>query len=94
MFYRDNLKSFKISKNAETVLNFSYLAIKLPNFKSVNEKLHELQPRQIFSFDIKKSLEKKAFKSFGVPSGLLPVKNFCFKICSVYEISQYFFSLF
>ena len=39
-------KGFKISKNVDTVLNLSYLAIKLQNFKSVDGKLRpELEPR-------------------------------------------------
>ena len=38
-----NLKVFKISKNADMVLNFSYLAIKMQNFKPVDEKLFELE---------------------------------------------------
>ena len=44
---------FKISKNADTVLNFRYLAIKLPNFKLVDEKLPELELRVSRSFNIK-----------------------------------------
>ena len=76
-----NSKSFHNSKNADTVLNLTYLAIKLPNCKSVDEKLLQLEPRVSHSFDIKKNnLEKKAKKSFGVPSSPLPVKFFCFKI--------------
>ena len=34
-------------------LNFCYLAIKLPNFKSVDEKLPEFEPRVSHSFVIK-----------------------------------------
>ena len=56
------LKVFKISKNADMVLNFSYLAIKLPNFKSVDEKLPELEPRVSHSFDIKIVSRKKLSK--------------------------------
>ena len=41
------------------VLNFSYLAIKLPNFKSVDEKLPELEPGVSHSFVIKILLRKK-----------------------------------
>ena len=37
------------------------------------------EPRVSHSFDIKNSLEKIAFKSFGVPSNPLPVKFFCFQ---------------
>ena len=69
-----------MSKNTDTVLNFSYLAITLPSFKSVNKKLPELESRVSHSFDIKLVSRKKAFKSFGVPSNPLPVKCFCFKI--------------
>ena len=53
-FYRDNLKSFLISKNADTVLNVSCLAVKLPNFKSVDKKLPTLELRVS-----QNSLEKK-----------------------------------
>ena len=55
-------KLFKISKNADTVLNINYLAIKLPNFKPVNEKLLELEPRVSHSFDIKIVSRKKLLK--------------------------------
>ena len=57
--YRDNLKSFK---NADMVLNFSYLAIKLSNFKSVDEKLSKMEPRVSHSFDIKTVSRKKLLK--------------------------------
>ena len=57
--YRDNLKSFK---NADMVLNFSYLAIKLSNFKSVDEKLSKMEPRVSHSFDIKIVSRKKLLK--------------------------------
>ena len=73
-------KLFKISKNADTVLNFSYLAIKLPNFETVHEKLPELEPRVSHSFDINISLEKILLKVMDVPRNPLPVKFFCFKI--------------
>ena len=59
-------KVFKISKNADTVLNFSYLAIKLPNFKSVDKKLPEWEPRVSHSFDIIVS-RKKLLKVFASP---------------------------
>ena len=49
----------KISKNADTVLNFSYLAVKLPNFKSVDEKLPEFEVRVSHSFDIEMVSRKK-----------------------------------
>ena len=73
-------KVFKILENADTVLSFSYLAIKSPNFKTVGEKLPELESRVSHSFDIILISRKKAFKSFGGPSSPLPVKFFCFKI--------------
>ena len=61
-FYRDNLKtSWNLHKNTDTILNFSYLAIKLPNFKPVDEKLLELELWVSHSFDIKNSLQKNAF---------------------------------
>ena len=55
-------KVFKISKNAGTVLNFSYLAVKLPNFKAIDEKLSELEPRVSHSFDKKLVSRKKHLK--------------------------------
>ena len=71
MFYRDNLKGFQnFKENADTVLNFSYLAIKLPNLKSVDEKLHELEPRVSHSFDhvdIKIVWGKKLLKVLASP---------------------------
>ena len=55
-------KVFKISKNADAVLNVSYLAITLPNFKSVDERLPELELRVSHSFDIKIVSRKKLLK--------------------------------
>ena len=60
-------KVFKISENTDTVLNFSYLAIKLPNFKSVDEKLPELELRVSHSFDIKIVSRKKLLKVLASP---------------------------
>ena len=57
-----SLKKILNSKNAGMVLNFSYLAIKLPNFKLVKEKLPELEPRVSQSFDIKIVSRKKILK--------------------------------
>ena len=36
-------KVIKISKNADTILNFSYIAIKRPSFKLVDEKQSEFE---------------------------------------------------
>ena len=55
-------KLFKISKNADTVLNFSYLAITLSNFRPVDEKLPDLEHGVSHSFDIKIFLRKKLLK--------------------------------
>ena len=44
------------------VLNFSNLAIKLPNFKSVDRKLPELELRVSHSFNIKIVSRKKLLK--------------------------------
>ena len=55
-------KLFKISKNTDTVLQFSYLPIQLPNFKLVEEKLPELEPRVSHSIDIKIVSRKKLLK--------------------------------
>ena len=49
------------------VLNFSYLAIKLPNFKPVDEKLPELEPRVSHSFDIKIVSSKTLLKVLAPP---------------------------
>ena len=59
MFYCDNFKSLKISINADTVLEFSYLDVKLPNFKLVDKKLPELEPLVSHSFHIKIVSRKK-----------------------------------
>ena len=53
---------FKNPKNADTDMNFSYLAILLLNFKSVVKKLPELESRVPHSFDIKIVLRKKLLK--------------------------------
>ena len=60
-------KSLEFHKNTDTVLNFSYLAIKLPNFKSVDEKLPELEPRVSHSFIIKIVSRKKLLKVLAPP---------------------------
>ena len=72
----------------------SYLAIKLSNFKSVDEKLSELEPRKSLNIVLKIVSRKNAFKSFGVPSNSLPVKFSVSKSRSVYEISQFFLAIF
>ena len=43
------------------VLDFSYLAVKLQNFKSVDEKLPKLKPQVPHCFDIKLVSRKKLF---------------------------------
>ena len=83
---------FKIKKKADTVLNFSSdLAMKTYKFKSVDEKLPELETRVSHSFDIKLVSRTKTFEIFGVPSSPLPVKFFCFKIsfCG-WDITNFF----
>ena len=60
-------KVFKISKNADTVLNCSYLVTKLPDFKLVDIKLVELEPRVSRSFDIKIVSRKKLLKVLACP---------------------------
>ena len=47
--------------SVDTFLNFSYLAIKLPNFKPVDEKLPELEHRVSHSFYIKIVSRTKSF---------------------------------
>ena len=72
-------------------MNFRYLAIKLPNFKPIDEELTELEPRVSRSFDIKIVSRKKAFESF--PSNPLLVKLFCFKISfCIGDITIFFFA--
>ena len=61
------------------VLKFSYLAIKPPNFKAIDEKLPELQPRVSQSLDRKSVSRKKLLKVLASPHVLLPVKFFYFK---------------
>ena len=49
------------------VLNLSYLAIKLSNFKPVVEKLPELEPRVSHSFDRKIVSRKTLLKVLAPP---------------------------
>ena len=87
-------KLFKISKHADTVLNFSYLAIKLPNFKPVDEQLPELEPRVSHSFDIKIVSRKKLLKVLASPQTHFRWNFSVSKSRSVYEKSQHFFCWF
>ena len=57
----------EVPKNTDTILSFCYLAIKLPNFKSVDEKLPELEPRVSHSFAIKIVSRKKPLKVLASP---------------------------
>ena len=61
------LKVLKIFQNGDTFLNFSYLAIKLSNFKSVDEKLPELELRVSHSLDTKIVSRKKLLKVLAPP---------------------------
>ena len=85
-------KVFKISKNADMVLNVSYLAIKLPNSKPVDKKLPKLEPRMSHSFDIKIVSRKKLFKVLASPQTHFGWNFSVSKSRSLYEISQYFFA--
>ena len=49
------------------VLNFCYLAIKLPNFKSVDEELLKLEPQVSHSFVTKVVSRKKLLKVLAPP---------------------------
>ena len=49
----------EFQRNTDTVLNFCYLAIKLPSFKSADEELPELEPRVSHSFVLKIFSRKK-----------------------------------
>ena len=73
------------------VLNFSYLAIKQPNWKSVDEKLLELKPRVSDSFDIKIVSRKKLLKVLAPPQAHFRWSFSVSKSRSVYKISQIFF---
>ena len=61
------LNVFRTSKKTDTVLKFCYLAMKLPNFKSVDEKLPKLEPRVSHSFDIKIASRKEILKVLAPP---------------------------
>ena len=58
----------------------------MPNFKSVDEKIPELELQVPHSFLHENNLEKKAFKSFGPPSSPLLVKIFCSKSRSPFNL--------
>ena len=60
-------KFLEFHKHTDAVLNFSYLAIKLPNFKSLDEKLPELEPRVSHRFVIKIISRKKLLKVLAPP---------------------------
>ena len=49
------------------ILNFTYLAITSPNFKSVDKKLPELEPRVSHSLDIKIVSRKELLKVLASP---------------------------
>ena len=74
----------------DTVLTFSYLAIKLPHFKPVDAKLPKLEPRVSYSFDIQVKIvsRKKLLKVFMSPQTHFR-SNFSFLKChALCEISQ------
>ena len=60
-------KFFIISKITDMISNFGFLAIKLPNFNSVDEKLPEFETRVCHSFDIKIVSRKKLLKVLASP---------------------------
>ena len=64
-------------------MNFSYLAIKLPNFKPVDKKLPELEPRVSHSFDIKTVLRKTLLKVLAPPQTHFQ-SNFLFQSLVLY----------
>ena len=71
-------------------MNFGYLVMKLQNFKSIDVKLLELEPRVFHSFDIKIVSRKKAFKRF--LRSLKPTSGEIFLFQN--EISQFFIRYF
>ena len=85
------LEVFEISKNADTVLNFSYLAIQLPKFQTSGQKLPELEPRVSHSFGTKRVSRKKLLKVLASPQTHFRWNFSVSKSRSVYEVSQYFF---
>ena len=66
--------------------------MKLPNFKP-NKKLPELEPVVFHSFDIKIVSRKTLLKVLAPPQTHFRSNFSVLKSHSVYEISQYFFSL-
>ena len=88
-----SLNFLEFHKITDTVLNFSYLAIKLPNFKSVDEKLSELEPRKSHSFVIKIVSREKLLKVLAPPQTYFRWNFSVSKSRCVYEISQYFFAI-
>ena len=87
-------KLFKILITTDTILNFSYLAITLPNFKPVDKKLTELEPRVSHSFDTKLDSRKKLLKILSSPQTHLGQNFSVSDSRSVPEISQYLFRYF
>ena len=81
-------------KNTDTVLNLSYLAIKLPNVKSVDEKLPEVEPRMSHSFVLKIVSRKKLLKVLAPPQTHFRWDFSVSKSRCVYKISQWFFRYF
>ena len=61
-------------------MNLSYQAVKLPNFKTIDEKLPELESRVSHSLDQKLVSRKKLLKVLASPQVLLPLKDFYFKM--------------
>ena len=85
--------TLEFHKNTDTILNFCYLAIILSNFKSVDEKLPELEPRVSHSF-VRKIVSRKKLLKVSVPPQTHFRWNFSVsKSHCVYEISQYFFAI-
>ena len=73
-------------------MNFSYLAIKLLNFKPVEKKLPKLEPWVSHSFGIKLVSRKKLSKVLASPQTHFWWSASVSKCRCVYEISQYFFT--
>ena len=83
----------KIAINQGIYKVWPYLAIKLQNFVSVDEKLPKLEPRVSHNFDIKIVSREKLLKVLASPYSHFWLNFSVSKSHSVYEISQYFFAI-
>ena len=76
----------EFQKNTDTVLNFCYLAMKLPIFKPVDENLPVLEPRVSHSFVVKIASRKKFLK---VLAPLKPTSGEIFLVQNIVVCMRY-----